>query len=224
MLGTLADLCDALHTYLGKDGSLATHDPAVIMDLMQQYTSNEADWHKFAHFDSWKYTRNLVDAGNGCFNLMILCWGPGQASAIHDHSGAHCVMKVLSGQLCETLYEWPRSLCQSDKALDVPMRLDSEEAPFSATTSMSVRGSAVLQRNQITYIHDSIGLHRVSNPSLQEPAVSLHLYTPPFDECRTYCERTGHARASGVCSYFSIDGKRTVFPHVTPKIMPATAH
>ena len=25
----------------------------------------------------FRYTRNLVDQGNGKFNLMILCWGEG---------------------------------------------------------------------------------------------------------------------------------------------------
>ena len=33
--------------------------------------------------------------------------------------------------------------------------------------------------NEVTYIHDHIGLHKISNPSKTEVAVSLHLYTPP---------------------------------------------
>lgn len=40
--------------------------------------SKEEDWQKFAIFDPAKYTRNLVDDGNGKFNLMVLCWGEGQ--------------------------------------------------------------------------------------------------------------------------------------------------
>lgn len=50
---------------------------------------------------NFRYTRNLVDEGNGRFNLMVLCWGEGHGSAIHDHSDAHCVMKMLQGELCE---------------------------------------------------------------------------------------------------------------------------
>lgn len=49
----------------------------------------------------YRYTRNLVDEGNGRFNLMVLCWGEGHGSAIHDHADAHCVMKILQGELCE---------------------------------------------------------------------------------------------------------------------------
>lgn len=55
--------------------------------------------------DEWiivfRYTRNLVDEGNGRFNLMVLCWGEGHGSAIHDHANAHCIMKILQGELCE---------------------------------------------------------------------------------------------------------------------------
>lgn len=32
---------------------------------------------------------------------MVLCWGEGHGSAIHDHANAHCVMKILQGKLCE---------------------------------------------------------------------------------------------------------------------------
>jgi cysteine dioxygenase len=54
-----------------------------------------------------RYTRNLVDEGNGKFNLLILCWGEGHGSAIHDHAGAHCFMKILQGSLNEVRFAWP---------------------------------------------------------------------------------------------------------------------
>lgn len=38
---------------------------------------------------------------------------------------------------------------------------------------------------------DSIGLHRMENPSHADPAVSLHLYCPPFDKCNMFDQRTG---------------------------------
>ena len=27
---------------------------------------------------------------------------------MHDHSGSHCFMKIMEGQLVETLFAWPR--------------------------------------------------------------------------------------------------------------------
>lgn len=49
-----------------------------------------------------------MDEGNGKFNLMILCWGEGHGSSIHDHANAHCFMKILAGTLCEIRFEWPK--------------------------------------------------------------------------------------------------------------------
>jgi cysteine dioxygenase len=55
---------------------------------------------------------------------------------------------------------------------------------------------------------DRIGLHRVGNQSNKKGAVSLHLYTPPFSMCRTFCEGTGKARASGCTTFYSVRGER----------------
>ena len=55
----------------------------------------------------FRYTRNLVDAGNDRFNLMILCWNESQSSAIHDHADSHCFLKVLKGNLTEIKYALP---------------------------------------------------------------------------------------------------------------------
>ena len=54
-----------------------------------------------------RYTRNLIDEGNGKYNLMLLCWAESQGSSIHDHSNSHCFMKCLDGEFVETKYEWP---------------------------------------------------------------------------------------------------------------------
>ena len=64
--------------------------------LLSEYKSSRADWKKYAHYDPhrWgerrradavdlhvsRYTRNLVDVGNGKYNLMLLCWPSGLGS------------------------------------------------------------------------------------------------------------------------------------------------
>ncbi|KAH9368840.1 hypothetical protein HPB48_004339 [Haemaphysalis longicornis] len=142
-----------------------------------------------------RYTRNLVDEGNGKFNLMILCWSEGQGSSIHDHADSHCFMKVLSGTLKEVRFAWPQTT-------------DGVEAP------MIKKGETELALNSVAYINDSLGLHRVENPSHCEPAVSLHLYCPPFDECSMFDQRTGHRSKSKV-TFWSKYGERTPFV-ITP--------
>lgn len=57
---------------------------------------------------------------------------------------------------------------------------------------------------------DDIGLHRVENPSHTDKAVTLHLYSPPFDECYCFDQRTGKKLTAKV-TFWSKFGKRTPF-------------
>ncbi|KAF9355997.1 Cysteine dioxygenase, partial [Mortierella sp. AD094] len=72
---SLDELVRLLHIELGTKG-LGCEGVNVdrVKALMSNYVSNEEDWEKYAHFDKNRYTRNLVDDGNGMFNLMILAW------------------------------------------------------------------------------------------------------------------------------------------------------
>ncbi|KAG2466558.1 TMED7 protein, partial [Polypterus senegalus] len=100
---TLDDLIKALHEKFSGD----TVNVEEVQNLMESYESNPHEWMKYGKFDQFRYTRNLVDEGNGKFNLMILCWGEGHGSSIHDHTDSHCFLKLLQGQLKETLFDWP---------------------------------------------------------------------------------------------------------------------
>jgi hypothetical protein len=72
---TLDDLVKFLHRELGDNGLDGEGvDVERIRQIMENYQSNSDDWGKYAHFDKGRYTRNLVDDGNGKFNLMILAW------------------------------------------------------------------------------------------------------------------------------------------------------
>jgi len=163
-----------------------------LQDAMLAYTSSEADWCKYALSDpSRGYTRNLVDNCNGKSNLLILVWSPGKGSPIHDHANAHCVMKVLKGTLQETLYGWPcqradnpASCAHADQQLQ--SECPSAEHTCSAGSGPLEPAALQIQRDiaygedQVTYMSDKLGLHRIANPSETEFAVSLHLYTVSF--------------------------------------------
>ena len=64
-------------------------------------------------------------------------------------------MKILKGNLTETIYHKP------DPDHPVGSRLTTEK-------------ETVYEPDQVAYISDKIGLHRVSNPDTQELAMSLH--------------------------------------------------
>ncbi|XP_072021087.1 cysteine dioxygenase type 1-like [Amphiura filiformis] len=183
---TLQELIESLHVLFSTDKVNVEE----VQSVMENYKSDEDDWDKFAKYDHHRYTRNLVDEGNGRFNLMILAWGEGQGSSIHSHSDAHCFMKVLDGTLRESLFSWP-----------------SESEKRRAMNQIGVND---YQRDQVAYINDSKGLHRVENLSHSDSACSLHLYSPPFDSCKCFDQRTGKCATSKV-TFWSKYGERTPF-------------
>ncbi|KAF9141761.1 Cysteine dioxygenase [Mortierella sp. GBA39] len=217
---SLDELVKLLHAELGSNGLDSEGvDVDRVQALMTNYVSNEEDWKKYAHFDKRRYTRNLVDDGNGKFNLMILAWPENVGSAIHDHSGSHCLMKVLDGKLQETLYEWPDrvQLESSDHHFDSGLGSDNSDSDDSSCVTkssksapMMVKKETTLHRDECAYMSDQLGLHRVSNPlkSVGAGSLSLHLYTPPYETCKTFNEKSSMARASGKCVFFSERGEK----------------
>ncbi|XP_063370850.1 cysteine dioxygenase type 1 [Cydia amplana] len=209
-----------LETLVEELHAIFSHDHVNVQDvqkLMLGYKSNPKDWKKYAKFDRFRYTRNLVDAGNGAFNIMILCWGAGHAAPIHDHADSHCFMKTLSGNLEEVRYDWPehvqpevlkklknKSCC--DKMADQDGCRCEEDGGYDAGNMKEI-GRARLELNDVCYINDALGLHRVENPSHADSAVSLHLYCPPFDSCRVFDSRTGKP-TTVTTTFWSINGKK----------------
>ncbi|XP_043285488.1 cysteine dioxygenase type 1 isoform X2 [Venturia canescens] len=175
----LDDLIKQLHCAFATDFVDIDH----VRSLMEAYRSSPQDWKK--------YTRNLVDDGNGRFNLIVLCWGEGHGSAIHDHANAHCVMKVLQGELTETRYAWP----------------DESAEPREDGDKLQETSRSTFGLNDVCYINDSLGLHRIENPSTINPAVSLHIYSPPFDMCSVFNKQTGQKIPCKV-TFWSKHGER----------------
>ncbi|KAJ5694732.1 hypothetical protein N7536_005144 [Penicillium majusculum] len=188
------DLSSALGPSSGLDSSDV--DPMEIQLLMERYLSNSDEWASYALGDASRtYTRNLIDEGNGKSNLLILVWSPGRGSTIHDHANAHCVMKVLKGKLQEDLYSWP----------------DQEQIENGQISPPQLTKQTTYGENQVTYMSDKLGLHRISNPDQDNFAISLHLYTPPNAAIHgfgIYDERTGKARHIKQTNYYSFRGHR----------------
>ncbi|CEL09126.1 RmlC-like cupin domain-containing protein [Aspergillus pseudodeflectus] len=188
------DLSAALGPSSGLDSDDV--DPIDIQRLMELYTSNPKEWLPFALGDSNKsYTRNLIDEGNGKSNLLILVWSPGRGSAIHDHANAHCVMKILKGTLRETLYTWP----------------DQDKVQHGESSPPKITKVTTYGENQVTYMSDQLGLHKIHNPDPNNVAISLHLYTPPNAAnygFSVFDEKSGKACHIKQSHFYSVRGAR----------------
>ena len=141
-----------------------------ILTLFSSMKLEKHDWVPYAHFDpSRSYTRNLIATDDETFTLLLLCWNPDCESKIHDHPCDGCWLNVLQGQVQECRYEYPTAEVGGDQ-----LKCIADET-FAA--------------GQLAFINDSIGLHKIGNPSKTVPAVTLHLYSPPFQECRVWMEK-----------------------------------
>ncbi|OQE07198.1 hypothetical protein PENVUL_c014G02984 [Penicillium vulpinum] len=177
---SLDNLIQDIKIYLGESGGISSADVdnEYLISLAQKYISDPNDWARFYYNDTSKnYTRNAIENINQKANILLLVWNPGKGSPVHDHANAHCIMKVLAGTLQETIYNVP----DQDSDLHGPLEIKSDTRHTM---------------NDVAYISDDIGLHRVHNPSSDHVAVSLHLYTPPNAAdygYNIYNEETGKA-------------------------------
>jgi cysteine dioxygenase len=156
--------------------------------LLAGYAAAEDDWRRLARWSETRYTRNLV-AHRADFELLLLCWGPGQESPIHNHENQNCWMGVLDGEIEEVQYAFPRP---------------EQSGPLDALRS---RVCAV---GQVAFIRDEIGLHLVRGYQGQ-PGVSLHLYAAPYEACNVYCPQTGRVERVRL-GYHSVRGELVAQP------------
>jgi hypothetical protein len=134
-----------------------------IANILNSVDLCKTEYSKFALADpNLLYTRNLVATDHQNYMLLLLRWNCKKESPIHDHPCDGCYVKVLAGTIEETLYN-KRS---SDGILHTK--------------------STLYKVGELSMMNDEIGLHKIGNPSNDEDAITLHLYTPPFEKCKVH--------------------------------------
>ena len=207
------DLSDILGPSSGIDS--ADVNPTDLITRMESYTSVQADWLQYAYKDaSMAFTRNLVDRGNGKSNLLVVVWTPGRESVIHDHANAHCIMKVLRGSITETRYEWPTPPASTSTTRDSSpssMYRGGLHGSLPSTDHMRTTKITTFENDQVTYMADDLGLHKISTAHSDTCAVTLHLYTPPNAAnhgCKVFDEKTGDWKLVTGYNFYSSYGRR----------------
>lgn len=119
------------------------------------------------------YTRNLIHRNN-LFEVVAIGWEPGQGSAIHNHRGQECWMGVPIGRLEVRNYR----LIEKDEAART-CRL----RPTVLYVMDPAHPAAVDPEEPIHSVHN-LAEHR-------ERAVSVHVYSRPFDSCEIYQPEQG---------------------------------
>lgn len=121
-------------------------------------------------WDRQHYTRNLIDK-TPLFELVAICWEVGQASSIHNHREQNCWMAVPIGRLRVENY---RTIAQNLEA---------------GTCELETADTVEMNPRQPCAVDPLEPVHRVFNPrEFEQRAVSLHVYSRPFDTCVVYSQ------------------------------------
>src|SRR5271165_2385559 len=124
-------------------------------------------------WDRQHYTRNLVDK-TPLYELVAICWEIGQASSVHNHKEQNCWMAVPIGRLnVENFHLVSQSI---------------EEGVCDLTPTETIEMNAT----HPCAVDPTDPVHRVVNPrEFNQRAVSLHVYSRPFDSCVVYSPEQG---------------------------------
>ncbi len=124
-------------------------------------------------WDRQHYTRNLIDK-TALYELMAICWEIGQISSIHNHRDQNCWMAVPIGRLLIENFH----VVQQDIAAGT--------CKITATETIEMNASHPCAVDPLEPVH------RVFNPrEFNQRAVSLHVYSRPFDTCVVYSAEQG---------------------------------
>jgi uncharacterized NAD(P)/FAD-binding protein YdhS len=156
--GRLLDLVRELDC-LGKEPTLAALGHA-----MQRVPLTPEDVAAYVQPTPRSYNRVPVVVRDA-YDLLVMTWLPGQASAPHDHSGSICAMRVVQGEAAEGCYR---------VGLDGYVDLQYETA---------------VRRGEVIAGQDA-GVHTIRNPSKNgESLVTVHVYSPPLRDIRMFRPR-----------------------------------
>jgi len=124
-------------------------------------------------WDSDHYTRNLIDRTR-LYELMAICWDIGQISAVHNHRDQNCWMAVPIGRL----------LVQNYRTISQDLTAGQCKLEVKDTVEMNAAHPCPVDPQE--------PVHRVLNPrKFNQKAVSLHIYSRPFDSCVIYSPEEG---------------------------------
>lgn len=140
-------------------------------EIVDFLTATRVAPHTLTPFLSWDgqhYTRNLIDK-TPLYELLAICWEVGMKSSIHNHKDQNCWMATPVGRL---------SVCNY-RVLDED--LASHRCNIVPTDVVEINASNPVAVDPANPVHD------VRNPrEFGERAVSLHVYSRPFDSCIVY--------------------------------------
>ena len=131
-----------------------------LRQLILKLKPDSSEISPFAQFTDNHYARNLVYKTPD-FEVLVLCWRPGQRSPIHDHGASICTVYTVDGVLSADNYR---------KTAGGHVRADYSE-DFKPGSVLSIQTTEI---------------HQVSNLQDSSDLISLHFYLTPLENNFVY--------------------------------------
>ncbi|MBI4466040.1 MAG: cysteine dioxygenase family protein [Acidobacteria bacterium] len=153
--------------------TLPVMKPETVNPYLERFRVRPESLQPYMFFSPASYTRNLIFK-NAMFELIAIGWEVGQASRIHNHRDQRCWMAVPIGKLKNQNY----------RVLD--RNPEKKTCRLVASGSFLITPASPLEVDQEEPVHQVLNL-----AEYQERAVSLHIYSRPFDSCEVYSLEKG---------------------------------
>jgi predicted metal-dependent enzyme (double-stranded beta helix superfamily) len=122
---------------------------------------------QFRAVQSDTYARRLLHRDHAArYTIVVMTWGPGQKTALHDHAGIWCVECVVDGKMEVIQYDL---IGESDGKYEF-----SEQ-----TRVVASRGTAGCLIPPFEY-------HVLANARTDGPSITLHVYGGEMDHCHVF--------------------------------------
>ena len=139
-------------------------DLSTLCTLLSDLEITRADLGRHVHFENDHYARNIV-AQNEWFELVCVCWKPGQRTPIHDHRSSSCAFLVVEGDATEVVFE---------------------QGPDH---TLGAEGAPAVRRPGYICASWDADIHEVINNSDRD-LITLHIYSPALSHIRIYARDT----------------------------------
>jgi cysteine dioxygenase len=158
---------------LRKFPETAFDETEEVRAFLQNAPINPESLAPYLTWDGQHYTRNLIDK-TPLYELIAICWEVGQASSVHNHRDQNCWMAVPIGRLLVENFHV------------VHQDIAAGKSTIKATETVEMNASHPCAVDPLEPVH------RVFNPrEFNQRAVSVHVYSRPFDTCVVYSAEQG---------------------------------
>jgi cysteine dioxygenase len=144
-----------------------------VRTLLAKMPVDEASLAPYLSWSRQHYTRNLIDK-NVLYELIAICWEVGQGSSVHNHRDQNCWMAAPVGKLLVENFNVGFQDIEAGKC----------QLIASNTVELTAENPCAVDPRE--------PVHRVLNPrEANQRAVTLHVYSRPFDTCVVYSPEQG---------------------------------